>query len=327
MKKVLIVTHSGENACFEQVADAVIKLGGHPVRLNTDLYPEKIGLSCEFDGDQWIHTMIDEAGEKHNLHEFESIWYRRFYCAHSLWNCLDEKYVQPAIEESRRTLIGFLEAFEGFVLDRYSTVRNAEVKMRQLRIANEVGLLIPKTSFTNEPSCAIQFSKKSKTGAILKMQASFAIYEDGIENVVFTNEVDKDESFENIELCPMQLQDKIEKQVELRATVVGNKVFTASIDSQSMKNAELDWRRKGIELGNDWIPYELPKDVEKKLIKYMDIMGLNYGAADFIVTPEGDHYFLEVNPVGEFFWLQLNPGLPIAEALAEMLLGNSPRRE
>ena len=44
------------------------------------------------------------------------------------------------------------------------------------------------------------------------------------------------------------------------------------------------------------------------------------------VTPEGRHVFLEVNPSGEFFWLERNPGLPISEALAEVLLGKAPRR-
>ncbi len=53
--------------------------------------------------------------------------------------------------------------------------------------------------------------------------------------------------------------------------------------------------------------------------------GLNYAAADFIVTPEGRHAFLEINAGGEWFWLQRAPGLPIAEALADVLLGRTER--
>ena len=58
----------------------------------------------------------------------------------------------------------------------------------------------------------------------------------------------------------------------------------------------------------------------------MDALGLNYGAFDFIVTPEGRHVFLEVNPAGEFMWLMRNPGLPIHEALADVLSGRAARR-
>ena len=59
----------------------------------------------------------------------------------------------------------------------------------------------------------------------------------------------------------------------------------------------------------------------------MEALGLNYGALDFIVTPDGRHVFLEVNPAGEFMWLTRHPGLPIAEALADVLTGRAARRE
>jgi D-alanine-D-alanine ligase-like ATP-grasp enzyme len=66
--------------------------------------------------------------------------------------------------------------------------------------------------------------------------------------------------------------------------------------------------------------------VEEKLLRLMDYFNLNYGAADFIVTPEGRHVFLEVNPAGEFFWLEHRPGLPISAAIADVLLGLAKRR-
>lgn len=59
----------------------------------------------------------------------------------------------------------------------------------------------------------------------------------------------------------------------------------------------------------------------------MDYFRLNYGAIDIIVTPDGRHVFLEVNPVGEFFWLERYPGLPIAESIADVLLGRAHRRQ
>jgi hypothetical protein len=61
--------------------------------------------------------------------------------------------------------------------------------------------------------------------------------------------------------------------------------------------------------------------------RLMDCFVLNYGAVDLIVTPDGRHVFLEVNPVGEFFWLEQYPGLPVSDAIADVLLGLSPRRQ
>jgi glutathione synthase/RimK-type ligase-like ATP-grasp enzyme len=159
---------------------------------------------------------------------------------------------------------------------------------------------------------------------IVKMLSSFAIYdEQGQEKVVFTNQV-KPEELENLEgldLCPMTFQERIPKALELRTTVVGNQVFTASIDSQNNQKARDDWRRQGLFMIKDWKPYELPTDVTEKLLELMKYFGLNYGALDLILTPDGRYVFLEVNPVGEFFWLECYPPhFPISQAIADLLL-------
>jgi glutathione synthase/RimK-type ligase-like ATP-grasp enzyme len=60
--------------------------------------------------------------------------------------------------------------------------------------------------------------------------------------------------------------------------------------------------------------------VAAKLLQFMEHFGLNYGAIDIIVTVDGRYVFLEVNPVGEFFWLELYAGLPISNAIADLLL-------
>ena len=59
----------------------------------------------------------------------------------------------------------------------------------------------------------------------------------------------------------------------------------------------------------------------------MDHFSLNYGAIDIILTPDDRHVFIELNPSGEFFWLEQAPGLPTSEAIADLLLDHSPRRQ
>lgn len=49
-------------------------------------------------------------------------------------------------------------------------------------------------------------------------------------------------------------------------------------------------------------------------------MGLVFGALDFIVTPEGDYVFLEVNEQGQFLWIEeLNPNIPILDMFVQFL--------
>lgn len=39
-----------------------------------------------------------------------------------------------------------------------------------------------------------------------------------------------------------------------------------------------------------------------------------------IVTPKGDYVFLEINPDGQWLWIERLTGLPISEAIADLLL-------
>lgn len=85
-------------------------------------------------------------------------------------------------------------------------------------------------------------------------------------------------------------------------------------------------RREGEELAAQWQHHKLPSDVAAKLLQLMDYFDLNFGAVDLILTPDGRHVFLEINPAGEFFWFEQSPGLPICEAIADTLTGKLPRR-
>src|SRR6185503_17228853 len=101
----------------------------------------------------------------------------------------------------------------------------------------------------------------------------------------------------------------------LRTTLVGDCVFTAPLPSRASATTPYDWRKDGVALLDDWKRFELPREVEHRLLGLMDYFSLNYGAIDFILTPDGRYVFLEINPVGEFFWLENCPGLPISRAI------------
>jgi len=48
-------------------------------------------------------------------------------------------------------------------------------------------------------------------------------------------------------------------------------------------------------------------------------MGLVYGALDFVVTPEGNSVFLELNQAGQWGWIEQALGLPITDAILDRL--------
>jgi glutathione synthase/RimK-type ligase-like ATP-grasp enzyme len=49
-------------------------------------------------------------------------------------------------------------------------------------------------------------------------------------------------------------------------------------------------------------------------------MGLSYGAIDMILTPDGRYVFLEINPNGQYYWIEQMTGLPISDAVCDLLI-------
>lgn len=328
MKKILIITHSQDNESIEIVSQKIKERNGLPIRFNVDEYPLKYALSSCYEDGEW-KVFLDYQGVRVSIHDVEAVWYRRSHNLGSgLSSVLDKEFVSSAYGEIRTTLFGMLESLNCFQISKFSQYRRLDSKEEQMKIATHLGLKVPETCITNNPQEAKRFVQQRPNGVISKMQSSFAIMKDGVENVVFTNLV-KEEDLENIEtlqFCPMQFQEKLEKKLELRITIVGNEVFTFAIDSQKSENAKVDWRKEGRSMITDWVPYELPLEIKEKLLQMMDIYQINYGAADIIVTPDDEYYFLEINSAGEFFWLDRLIDGAISEQIANVLLGNVYRR-
>ncbi|MEH2410032.1 MvdD family ATP-grasp ribosomal peptide maturase [Nostoc sp.] len=317
---VLIITHSEDNESIPLVIQAIEAEGGKAFRFDTDRFPTEVQLDVYYGATEQVILSADD--QKLDLSEVSAVWYRRIAIGSRIPTTMDKQMRQASIQESRVTIQGMIASIQGFHLDPLPNIRRAENKQLQLQVARKIGLDTPRTLTTNNPQAVKQFAQECKQGMITKMLSSFAIYdEQGQEKVVFTNPVTSEDldNLDGLRFCPMTFQEKIPKALELRTIIVGRRVLTAAVDSQALDKARYDWRKQGIALLDAWQLYTLPQDVEDKLLKLMAEFGLNYGAIDIILTPDGRHIFLEVNPVGEFFWLERTPGLPISQAIAQVL--------
>lgn len=262
------------------------------------------------------------------LTDLHAVWYRRFHAGSRLPSEPLGDTFEACLKESQMTLWGHIRALDCFQLDPLPSIRKADYKEVQAREAARLGIRCPATLVSNDPDAVRDFMEELDSPVITKMQSQFAIYRGEEENVVFTNRVDLENlaSLEGLCYSPMIFQEMVPKQLELRVTVVGNRVFAASIDSQQSKEAEVDWRRQGNRLAPSWKPFDFPEEEAKKLLKLASWFGLNYAASDYILTPDGDLVFLEMNAAGEWLWLQLFAEQDVASALAEVLVNPKARR-
>ena len=126
------------------------------------------------------------------------------------------------------------------------------------------------------------------------------------------------ESAEAIRRCPIFCQEYVQKLYEYRVMVIGNRVLACRIDSQASEKTKVDWRHYDFE-NVEHSPVELPLGIQENLLRFMKMIGLQYGAIDLIETPKREFVFLEVNPSGQWGWIADFARLPIPEAVVEML--------
>ncbi len=328
---VLIITRSDDNDCIDMVTAGILERGQSCIRLDTDHYPLNIGISTPSPknrDDPAGQGFIRIGDDRIELSDVSSVWYRRYFAGGRLPETLGDTRA-ACVNEARRTLYGTIAALPCFQMDPLICVRKTDHKELQLDKAHEFGMDVGETLFTNDPHDARAFLDRHDNQVVTKMQSSFAVYRDGDELVVFTSKVDPEKLDELLRLqySPMIFQELFPKKLDIRSTVVGKRIFSAAIDSQTQEKTEIDWRRDGANTLEDWKPFQLPPEIETALLKLTEEFGLNYAAADFVVTRDDRLVFLEINAGGEWFWLARTPGLPIAEAVADTLLGNCERTE
>ncbi|MBL3549497.1 MvdD family ATP-grasp ribosomal peptide maturase [Chryseobacterium sp. KMC2] len=328
MDKILIITHTADNFSIEKVTEYIGKNGCEVIRFDVDLYPLQNKLSTVFQDGEWV-SILETQDMKYRLDDISAIWYRRAYnIGKGLRDELEAKFYGAAMGEIRNTIFGFIESVDVYSLGKPSVYRRLDSKEEQLKVADKIGLKIPETCLTNNPEEARKFILKHQN-VVAKMQTGFAIYEDGVENVVFTNVVSEDrlEELDSLLYCPMQFQKMIEKKKELRVTIVGRDVYAFEVDSQQFEDSKVDWRKDGVNLIDKWVRTELPGDVEEKLLELLDVYNVDYGAIDIIVSPEDEYFFIEINAAGEFFWLDnLTEENLISKSIADVLCDKAPRR-
>jgi hypothetical protein len=96
------------------------------------------------------------------------------------------------------------------------------------------------------------------------------------------------------------------------------RLFAAHVLSQETKRGKLDWRKAYDELRLE--AATLPPHVADQCFALLAEIHLVFGCSDCVVTPAGEHVFLEVNEMGQFLFVERYCGLPLIDAFAEFLL-------
>lgn len=315
---MLLLSHSEEPFCTERVAGALIGRGARALRIDTDRFPGGLELRGEL-GPECTPAL--SLGDEALV--VDAVWLWRLWPARQDEG-LAAAHREAVARESMTTLRGLLDLLAGAAwIDALDVNRAADNKTRQLRLAREVGLVIPPTLITADPAAVRRFFAAHDGRVVAKLQTplGYSMAGGGGLPTRLLRAADLD-AIEGLRHCPMVFQRYIDKALELRIAWVDGRALVGALDGA---RCGVDWR---YESTASWQPHTLPAVIHQRLAALMARLGLRQGAIDLIVTPTGEYVFLEVNPNGEWGMLEQELGLPISEALAEALLrlAKDPRR-
>jgi glutathione synthase/RimK-type ligase-like ATP-grasp enzyme len=207
------------------------------------------------------------------------------------------------------------------------TIRQADLKATQLAVAARLGLEIPDTLIGNDPDELLRFYR-DHDGQVISKLASPPLNRDFLDPlcVRYTEVISHRDltHYRAARLGPVIVQGYVPKKVELRITLIGDDIFPVEIHSQRTRRTQHDWRHYDHD-NTPLHPHPLPAEVEARLRALMRHFGLSYGAIDMIVTPDDRYVFLELNPNGQFLWIEQLTGLPMSDALCDLLQSGERR--
>ena len=319
---MVLVISRPVDAHVDYILPKIQETGCSVHRLFLEDFPAKEHIELLIDQNGLSGTITTEINE-HELQKITSVWVRPMGSFGVSKNVSDEQNREFVVRESQVVLDGLFAVLNCQWINHPVSIRVAENKIHQLRVAQRLGLRIPKTLITQEPGKAKSFFYSCNEKMIVKPFRSFSFRgNDGSLTAIPTHLINRDElaKLPSIAFCPTLLQEYVEKDIELRVTVVGSDVFACAIHSQEHNLTAVDWRLGVTSELLRYSRYQLPVEVSELCVSLNKALGLSYSAIDIIKTPEGEYVFLEANPNGQWLWIEEKVGFPISNALVGMLL-------
>jgi glutathione synthase/RimK-type ligase-like ATP-grasp enzyme len=308
---ILAIAYEGEEHTAG-VLDVLRAEGREVVQVDMGDFPANHGVSLSWSGNADASYRVHTKAGDVDLTNVGVGWWRRvrpFVIDPAIRKPMDAAFVQS---ETSQAVNGMLDALDCAWVNPREADTSAHHKPYQWAVAQRLGLRMPRTLVTNDPGEAKRFIEEIGVGKVV-FKAFLASVEDWRETRLV--EAEDVERLELVRYSPVIFQEYI-PGVDLRITVVGDQIFTGEIDAQKT-SYPVDMRMVVGESKMQAI--ELPKKLSAKLLALQKRLQLVYGAIDMRRTPDGEYYFLEVNPAGQWHFVEHRTGLQITKAMAGLL--------
>lgn len=259
-----------------------------------------------------------------DLSVIKSYWYRRggFYTPPET---IKDRNITELIKEFNYYIHRESGAIKVFLYSYLNDIKhignynhNGTNKLYNLFLAKKVGLKIPETLVAKKKKPIFNFFKTNKkviTKSISEGGVTFnnKVILSGLTAEVTRNDLYKRSFFHSL------FQKKLDKAYELRIFYLNEKTYTTAIFSQLDKKTLIDFRNYNYLKPNRTPRFNLPKEIEEKIIRLMKTLKMKSGSIDMVVTKSKEFVFLEVNPIGQFHQVSLPGNFFIEKIIAKHL--------
>jgi hypothetical protein len=322
---MILILSNLDDKHADDLAAKLRSRGAEFIRFDPARFPAHAELSLVFSTTGALQRRLRVGEETIDLDSVRAVWYRRPGEPVPDARLEEGPSRRFVAEESKRFVHDVWHTLDCFWLPaQRPVIHRAGSKAWQLQIAGELGFVLPPTLFTNSPSDFLEFYLQHNGNIISKLAETSLADVLGEMGWRYTEVVSKRDvaHARAIRYCPIIFQEYVPKCSELRITVVGREIFAAEIHSQESNHTRHDWRHYDHHTTRYSI-HDLPQDVERRCIQLVERLGLCFGAIDMVVTPDGHYVFLEVNPNGQYLWIEMATGLPISDAICDLLIDGS----
>jgi hypothetical protein len=228
----VLVVAQAQDATADLVVDALLAQGADVARIDTADFPSSLSLAAKperVDSPGWLCS----RGRRIDLASVSSV-YRRQPAQFSFPTGMSAPEQRFATLECTYGLGGVLCAQPWRWIDHPAVVADAGYKPRQLRVAAQCGLTVPRSLVTNAGAQVREFAAEVCEGLVYKSLSSGVVAEQDEVRVIYTSRLTADDVDDGvIRLCCHLFQEWVPKVFDVRLTVVGDRFFAVAVHAGS----------------------------------------------------------------------------------------------
>jgi hypothetical protein len=203
-------------------------------------------------------------------------------------------------------LLEWLDISPNLVVNRPTDMESNGSKPFQSQLIADVGFDVPETLVTSDPEEARAFWRRHRRVVFKSIS--------GVRSIVTEMDAEHAARLDRLRSLPAQFQAYVPGD-DVRVHVVGEKTFACVIESQAT-----DYRysaRQGVQA--QLSAFDLPGCVSSRCVELAQGLRLPFCGIDLRRVGDGRWVCFEVNPMPAYTYFQNGTGMPISQALIELI--------